>query len=343
MVITQKLIKTYKEKGKYNKKVTTIMLLTGTLYIVMLYIIGIYVGFYSSIVKLSIRSVFTYIIPYIVIIVSIENIRKTILLKKNNKSNIIIILIVTVILDIALEANIYNLKTVKDYFLLTSFTIFSSIANNMLYNYIILNYRNCKAIIGYRIITTIYQYIIPIMPNIHLFYKSLLGIIVPFIIYTILQTLYTKKVKHISTATKTRNIINTSILVIITAGIIMLISCKFKYGALVIGSGSMAGTLNKGDTIIYEELDEDEEIEIGEIIVFIQDNVRIIHRVIDKKEFGTGTRYYTKGDANSTSDDEYRVREDIIGKTRLRIPYIGQLTLMINEAIYYLYKKRRIR
>ena len=44
-----------------------------------------------------------------------------------------------------------------------------------------------------------------------------------------------------------------SVLMIITAGLIMLISCQFTYGIMVIGSKSMTGTLNKGDAIIFEK------------------------------------------------------------------------------------------
>ena len=111
----------------------------------------------------------------------------------------------------------------------------------------------------------------------------------------------------------------------------MLISCQFRYGILVIGSGSMTGTINKGDAIIYERQHKDEEIKIGDIIVFYNDKVKVIHRVIDKKDFGNGIHYYTKGDANPNKDEGYRTEETIIGKVKLRVPYMGQLTIMLNE------------
>ena len=38
------------------------------------------------------------------------------------------------------DTNIYNLKTVNDYFVLVSFVIFASIANNLLFNHIIIKY-----------------------------------------------------------------------------------------------------------------------------------------------------------------------------------------------------------
>ena len=330
MIISEKLIKSYKSKGKYNKKVTGLMVIIGIVYISMIYMLGIYMGFYNATVKLSTWSVINYIIPYIVIIISTENIRKSILLKEDKKSNVIL-LIATVMLDVALTTNIHNVKTLNDYFILIGFIIFSSISNNILYNYIIKKYRNSKAIIGYRLITTLYVYIIPIIPKINILFESIIRIIIPFLIYLILEAMYSKKEKQLSVGVKIKDIIITSILGIIAIGIIMLISCQFKYGILVIGSGSMTGTINKGDAIIYKTLDKDEEIKKGDIIVFYNEKVRVIHRVIDIKNYGTGIKYFTQGDANPNVDEGYREREDIIGKVKLRIPYIGDLTLMINE------------
>ena len=330
MIISEKLVKSYKSKGKYNKKVTGLMVVIGIVYISMIYILGIYMGFYNATVKFSTWSVINYIIPYIVIIISTENIRKSILLKEDKKSNVIL-LIATVMLDVALTTNIHNVKTLNDYFILIGFIIFSSISNNVLYNYIIKKYRNCKAIIGYRLITTLYVYIIPIIPKINILFEAIIRIIIPFIIYLILEVMYSKKEKQLSVGVKIKDIIVTSILGIIATGIIMLISCQFKYGILVIGSGSMTGTINKGDAIIYEILDKDEEIKKGDIIVFYNEKVRVIHRVIDIKNYGTGIKYFTQGDANPNVDEGYRERGDIIGKVKLRIPYLGNLTLMINE------------
>ena len=328
MIISNRLIKSYKSKGKYNKKITSLMTIIGITYIATIYILGIYIGFYNATVKLSTWTIINYIIPYIVIIIATENIRKTILLKEDKKSRIII-LIETVMLDVALTTNIYNVKTLTDYYMLIGFIMFASIANNTLYNYIIKKYRNCKAIIIYRIITTIYVYIIPIVPNINLLFESIIRMIVPYIIYLILEKMYSKKDKQITTAKRTRDVAITSLLVVIAGVIIMLVSCQFKYGMLVIGSGSMTGTIDKGDVIIYEKLKD--EVEIGDLIVFYDDNRRVIHRVIDKKNSGNEIKFYTKGDANPNEDEGYRIEENIIGKVKLRIPYIGQLTLLLNE------------
>ena len=330
MAISIKFIKNDKLEPINKKQIIILLTSIAVIYVALIYILGIFTGFYNATVKLSLWSIINYIIPYTVIIISSEIIRKNILLKEDKKSKAII-LIAMVILDVILYTNIYNLKTVKDYFTLVTFIVFSSIANNILYNYIVIKYKNIKAIIAYRLITTLYMYVIPIVPNIYIFFESIIKLIVPYIIYVILEALYVRNKPIISRTQKRSEKIISIILCIIVAIIILLISCRFKYGVLVIGSESMTGTLNKGDIIIYEKYDEKEEIKTGDIVIYKIEDIQIVHRVTDQKNLGEEIRYYTKGDANVQEDDGYREREDIVGKVKGRIPYIGYLTLWIND------------
>lgn len=334
MIISVILIKTKKIKSINNKQTTILLSAFGIIYIAIIYIIGIFTGFYRATVQFSLWSILNYIIPYIVIIVSSEIIRKTILLKESKKSQAII-LVAMVILDVILWTNIYNLKTLKDYFTLMTFIIFSSIANNLLYNYIIIKYGNWNAIIIYRLITTLYMYIIPFLPDFHIFLEAIIRLIVPYIIYIILEQIngINKKANVIPVKQKYKEIIISTITFGIVAIIIMLISCEFKFGVLTIGSGSMTGTINKGDIILYERYDENEQIKTGDIIVFQNEDLRIVHRVVDQRNLGEEIRYYTKGDANAQEDDGYRTRKDVIGKVNARIPYIGYLTLFVNDIL----------
>jgi len=112
----------------------------------------------------------------------------------------------------------------------------------------------------------------------------------------------------------------------------MLISCQFRFGALVIATDSMTGEINKGDVIIYEQYD-DQEIREGQIIVFSQQTNKIIHRVVRIEEIGGEVRYYTKGDANYAEDPGYRTEADIVGLTDLKVAYIGYPTLWLHELL----------
>lgn len=334
MVLSVKLIKNDKLNLTNSKQIIILLSAIGIIYVALLYILGVFTEFYSSPIKLSIWSILNYIIPYIVIIVSAEIIRKAVLLKvKGEKWSKIIITIAMVMLDVIVTTNIYNLKSVNDYFTLVTFVIFASIANNLLFNYIIIQYRNEKAIIGYRLITTLYPYIFPITPNIYIFLESIIKMVIPYIIFIILENIYSKKTNVITVENKRKQIISTIIVIIGVLIVIMLVSCKFWYGVLVIGSGSMTGTIDKGDIVFYKKYSQNEEIKTGDIIVFAKDDLKIVHRVIDQRLMGEETRYYTKGDANQQEDDGYTERKNIFGKVKAKIPYIGYLTLWINDLI----------
>ena len=110
----------------------------------------------------------------------------------------------------------------------------------------------------------------------------------------------------------------------IVAIIIMLISCKFKFGVLVIGSGSMTGTINKGDIVLYETYGKNDELKNGDIIVFIKDDLKIVHRIVDQRILGEETRYYTK----QTNKELYKYKGDTSGSE-----YISKPSIPMHETI----------
>jgi signal peptidase len=155
--------------------------------------------------------------------------------------------------------------------------------------------------------------------------------IYPYIIYQVLEYTFAKNNMIVAVEDKRKNIISKVIFIIITIILAMLISCQFKYGILVIGSGSMTGAINKGDAVFFEQYNAQDEIEIGQVIIFNQDNIKIVHRVIDVKNVNGETRYITKGDANQDNDEGYRTNEDIIGICKFRIAYIGYPSIWIRD------------
>ena len=62
MIISVKLIKTDKTKLTNNRQIIILLSAFGILYLATIYILGIFVGFYSATVKLSIWSILNYII-----------------------------------------------------------------------------------------------------------------------------------------------------------------------------------------------------------------------------------------------------------------------------------------
>ena len=79
LLISKLLIKSEKQTLTTSTQITVLLIGIGLIYVILLYMLGIFTGFYTSTVQLSIWSIWNYIIPYIVIIISAENIRKTLL------------------------------------------------------------------------------------------------------------------------------------------------------------------------------------------------------------------------------------------------------------------------
>lgn len=325
----------YKELKKrnivsmYEKQVTVLMLLFGIIYLMVFYLMGLYFGYYKALVQLSLWSIINYIIPITIIIISSEIIRSVFLAQKGKISKIIIF-ISMILLDLIIYNNIYEIKTLESLLGIVGYTFFSSIACNLLYNYISTRFGN-KPIIVYRLITVLYAYIIPIIPNVYIFFRSFLRIVYPYIIFLILEASYSKTTFVASRNDRRKNIVNTAILLTVSTLIIMLISCQFKYGILVIGSGSMSGAINKGDAVVFESYDGQGEIQEGQVIIFEKDKNKVVHRVVDIKLVNGEYRYYTKGDANQKIDEGYVTKEQITGISKFRILYIGYPTIWIRD------------
>lgn len=330
-IATWFLIKKRKVESVDSKKVVMVLSFLAAIYLIAFYVMGLYFGYYEATVSFSFKTVLNYIIPIGIIIIASEVIRN-VLLAQNTKFSKTITFIIMVLIDLIIYIDIYSMTNSYDKFVeIIGFTLFASIACNLLYNYISIRY-GIRGNIIYRLVTVLYVYVIPYIPNVYIFFRSILRMLYPYIIYQVLEYTFAKNNMIIAYEDKRKNIISKTVLGIMTIIFAMLISCQFEYGILVIGSGSMTGTINKGDAIFYESYDKQEDsIEIGQVIVFNQDNRKIVHRVIDIKRVNDEVRYTTKGDANQEEDDGYITDEDVFGVCKSRILYIGYPSIWIRD------------
>ena len=124
--------------------------------------------------------------------------------------------------------------------------------------------------------------------------------------------------------------IGNTLIIALAAALVMLISCEFRYGIIVVGSESMTGTINKGDAVVFEKY-TNQEIKNGQVIIFNYNNIQTIHRVVEVQRINGEYRYYTQGDANKRKDEDYRTKEDIYALVDLKVKYIGYPTLWVRE------------
>lgn len=328
MFIIKKIIKKRNIISYMKNEVTILMIIFGIIYLIVFYLLGIYFGFYKSTVLFGITSIIYFIIPLSLIIYSTEVMREIFLGQKDKISKILTFISI-VLIDLIIYTEVYDINKLDDFLTILGFIFFASVSCNLLYNYISKRFGK-NGIIAFRLITVLYPYIIPYTPDVYIFLRSFLRIIYPYFIYLFLEKTYSKSNFAVSYKDRRKEIISTSMLFIVLTSVVMLVSCEFKYGIIVIGSSSMTGTLNMGDATIYEEYNGQKLLK-GDIIIFNKDNLQIIHRIIDIKNINGQIRYYTKGDANKDEDNWYLTDDNIKGISRLRIKYIGYPTLFVNE------------
>lgn len=315
----------------YKKQVDYFMIGFGIIYLAAFYLLGLYFGFYKAPAKFSWFTILNFILPLTAIIVSSEIIRKNFIAVKDKKSNILIF-IAMVIVDLVTYTSIYDLKNLDDFLAVLGFILFASIACNLLYNYIAKNY-GIKGIIYYRLLTALYCYFIPIIPDVYIFFRSFLRILYPYLMYLTLEYSFSKNPKALDYTSQRKHVIYITATITITVLLIMLVSCKFTYGILAIGSGSMTGSINKGDAIVYKSYDND-DLRVGNVIVFDRNDIYTVHRIIAIENVNGVNHYFTKGDANQNMDSGYVISNDIIGVYKFRIKYVGYPTLWIRDIFY---------
>lgn len=327
--VTKKIIARPKQLSIYKKEVTKYMIIFASIYLVLYYVIGMYVGYYKSSYVFGFKVLTNYIIPIILIIISSEIVRNQFLASKSKLVRVNT-LIFAVVVDLVVYVNIYNLTDLSEFLQALGYIFFASIVSNILYNYTSEKF-GIVPNIAYRIITTIYVYIIPIVPNVYIYFKSVARMVYPLIIYLLLRSVYEKNKTIVKASNQNIKLVSTTITVIIMAIISALISCKFKYGMLVIGSGSMTGTIDKGDAVIYESSDNIKDVNEGDIILFSVGTKIVIHRVVKIEDINDEIRLYTKGDNNMQQDPGYITQSDYRGHVRLKLKGIGLPTVWVND------------
>ncbi len=123
----------------------------------------------------------------------------------------------------------------------------------------------------------------------------------------------------------------------------------FGIKTYVIVSGSMEPNINIGDIVIVKNLEDKEDIKVGDVISFRKGQSIITHRITNIQYDEKQTiKITTKGDNNNTEDNEEVSYDDIEGKVIKIIPKLGNISLaMQNKTViivviifFYMYLSR---
>lgn len=309
-------------------QVLLITVFTAIVYISLYYTTGLSFGFTKPIHRFNLVNFGRYILPISAIIISAEIIRGVVL-AQGSKLASVITYFACVVSEVLTASNFYGVKNFNQFMDLVGITFFPAIIANLVYHYIAKRYGIIPNL-AYRLMIALFPYVIPLASAVPDSLYSFARLIIPTFIYSFVDALFEKRRRYALRKPSRFYYAGIALMAAVMISIVMLISCQFKYGLVVVATESMTGEINKGDAIIYEEFDG-QTIEEGQVIVFRKDNRLVIHRVIDIQRINGITRYYTKGDANDSPDDGYVIKSQIVGLTDIKISYIGYPTVWIRE------------
>lgn len=317
---------------KYRQTLKTVMICL-LFYFILIYVGGLFTDFAKTIYSFGFTNLIYNIIPTLIYIVLMEFIR-SIYINRSNNNKIIIVLscIVFIIYDSFSKFYLYNLSVSDDLYEYIGLVILVSIARNIFLS-ILCSKSNVINCIIYRIITELYIFVVPIVPNFGPYINSVLEITLPLIIGLILMS-PSKRILPSPNMTK-RGRISSIVVVSILLLIILLNSGLIKYQMFVIGSNSMNPYIYRGDVIIARRTNSKEikQIKKGEILVFRYDKKIVSHRVYKIITRNNKLYFRTKGDNNDQVDDNLAKESDVIGTVSFRIKYIGLPSIWLREAL----------
>lgn len=332
------LLKQFK-KPVLRNKIDGLLVVLGTTIILMgaFYMLGFKTGFsnsYSSIFKNYISPIawikvflivgLSELIRYVVVNIECRK-------KFFNFSYQALMVIILFFVEMNIATKSYNFSSFNQLYEFFALIFVQSISKNLLLNYVTKRY-GIKPCLCYRLIMDLYIYILPIVPKINVFIEGVILLVFPYVVYSLLKSLEDHNKLEPIRKTKKHNKISTIIFSVVFAVLVALVSREFEYAMIAIGSGSMTGTVNKGDAIVYKKYHQDTDtLKEGDIIVYVKENVTIVHRIYRIYNLDGETVYQTKGDYNENADNWVVKKGDITGMVKFRVLLIAWPSVYLNE------------
>ena len=321
----------FQKDNSYLKPLVTRITISCLLsFLIIIYGVGLFTGFNNSVLKFNFNYLFNIFFLETLCVVLLEMMRYVIC--KNittTKKPIVFFTIIMIILNVITEINGYNLKETEGIFVFLSVVVLPVISRELLCSYLSYKVSYLPSLI-FKIVITLYEFVLPIIPNLGYYLYASFNIFLSFFIYYLSSKSidYAEKAK-VYVKKSTMRVIYTPIIVFLVV-IIMLISGLFGYKMIAIGSNSMVPVYSRGDAIIYKNA-IGTDVNEGDIIAFTKEGVVITHRVIAISRSGDTVLIKTKGDANNAPDSFTVKNSDVLGIVKLRVKYIGYPTIWINE------------
>lgn len=307
-----------------------IIVIYSILFFVVTYIIGIFFGFQRNPISLTIKSITSNLLIYGFIIVMQEYLRFILAKSSSHKIyDFIIIVVLFSLLNLNYDIFSAHFNSSLGIFKFLNLNLLPIIAKNILFTYIAFHIGYGPNII-YRFIFELYLYLVPIVPNLGLYIESLINLLFPFFMLTVVSEIYLRYNQKMPIVKKKKNIFLMLNIVIIFF-LLCLIGGIGKYQIIGIASNSMNPVFARGDAVIYMKYKYNDKIKVGDIIAYEKDNITVVHRIILIKE--DKNYVITKGDNNNTEDKWTVNYSQIKGKVVNIVPYVGFPSIWLQEQL----------
>lgn len=333
LIILKRFFGFEKDKHRYAKDIIFDIIIFLLIFFILYYLSGIIIGFAKTGNYYNLKGIINFIIPISITIILKEYLRYSIIVKaEGSKLLTIITCILFIMFDITNAIHYNSFTTNYDTFIFVALTLLPSISTNIVCTFLTSKV-GYKPNIVYLLIVNLYQYLIPIIPNPNEYIASIVNFLLPIALgYKLSDFFNLEKDEEIIREYKKPQIISLIIPTVLVIVLVYFTSGYFKYYAIAIASGSMEKQISKGDIVIVEKIEEDySKLKEKDVIAYNYNGIIVVHRIVKILKEDGKYYFYTKGDANLEADNYVVKQETIIGKTTLKIPYIGLPTVWLNE------------
>lgn len=322
------------KKTRLKQSVFTITMTQVILYFALTYALGIMIGFLKNSYSLTPVSILNNIFAPAAIIICGELFRYVIVsTNRDSKKVAIVVSIILALLDIAFQVRINVTATPEELFRIATLIVLPCIVKHAVMSYLTYTV-GFKPCLIYRLIIDLSIYVLPIVPDLGDYLKSITLVALPFLIFLYSSRMineYNNGVEHSfqKNTFKLRDIPFIILFVVLAC----LISGLFPYYMIGVGSGSMKPTIDKGDAVIIHKVKSNKDLGEGKIIAFRRGKKMIVHRIVEIVEEDGTIIYHTKGDFNNSNDRLDLTIDDVIGIVEFRIPKIAYPAIFISDFL----------
>lgn len=312
---------------RYTKAVCIDVLSYLLIFFIIYYLLGLKITYTKPSNYLNYYGIKNFIIPICLVIILKEILRYYLIVKiQNSKLLMVMATFLFILIDLNNNISLNIFSSSYNLFIFIAINFLPTLINNIICNKLTIYYNYYPCII-YLLITKLYYYFLPIIPNANDYLYSLVLIIIPVGLYFYINEMN----KNPFSIKNNKHNIETIIIVLFLLVIIYYSTGYFNKYALAIGSGSMVPNINIGDVVIITKHKEKYSYQIGDIIAYKYHDVIIVHRIVKKEYDQNNTYYYTKGDDNEKIDNYIIYENMIIGNVTRKIPFLGLPSVWISK------------